>query len=364
LPLPPDPDPHASEREEPRSEGSAALGFEPEDFRVVEIPLYPPLGEGTHTFVELEKRLLTTEEVVRVLARAAGVRPSEIGYAGRKDRNAVTRQWFSVPGWPPSEAARLALPGLRVLGAELHPHKLRTGQLRGNRFELRLRGLDDSARLPLERALAEITTEGMPNRFGAQRFGRDSDNSERGREVLLGLRSARGRQARFLVSSLQAAVFNEVLVRRPLPLSRLEAGDVAVRHVSGGLFSVEDPAKEQPRADAFEISPTGPIPGTRTPLAEGEPGRREREALRSLGLEEDAFSKPPRGLRLRGARRALRVAPDDGRIDGSVGDLVLHFSLPAGSYATVLVEELALRSGRAIPWPGAPPAPRSSDDSH
>jgi tRNA pseudouridine13 synthase len=340
-----------------------ASTFEPEDFQVVEIPLYPPLGEGTHTFVELEKRLLTTEEVVRVLARAAGVRPSEVGYAGRKDRNAVTRQWFSVPGWPPDEAARLALPGLRVLGAELHPHKLRTGQLRGNRFQLRLRGLGDSARPSLETALAELATEGMPNRFGPQRFGRDGRNPEQGREVLLGLRSARGRQARFFVSSLQAAVFNEVLTRRPLPLARLEVGDVAVRHVSGGLFSVEDAAREQPRADVFEISPTGPIPGTRTPLAEGEPGRREREALGSLGLEEDAFSKPPRGLRLRGARRALRVGPEEARIDGSDGDLVLHFCLPAGSFATVLVEELAIRSGCAIPWPGAPPVRPASDDS-
>jgi tRNA pseudouridine13 synthase len=330
----------------------------------VEIPLYPPRGEGTHTFVELEKRLLTTEEVARALARAAGVRPSEVGYAGRKDRNAVTRQWFSVPGWPPGEAARLALPGLRVLAAELHPHKLRTGQLRGNRFRLRLRGLDDSARLPLGRALAEVAAEGMPNRFGVQRFGRDGRNPELGREVLQGLRSARGRQARFLVSSLQAAVFNEVLARRPLPLARLEAGDVAVRHVTGGLFSVEDPAREQHRADAFEISPTGPIPGTRTPLAEGEPGRREREALGSLGLQEDVFSKPPRGLRLRGARRALRVPPDEAGIDGSEGDLVLHFCLPAGSFATVLVEELAARSGFSIPWPGAPSGQRASDDSH
>jgi tRNA pseudouridine13 synthase len=336
---------------------------EPEDFQVVEIPLYAPSGEGTHTFVDLEKRLLTTEEAARALARAAGVRPRDVGYAGRKDRHAVTRQWFSVPGWPPAEAAQLALPGLRVLGAELHPHKLRTGQLRGNRFRLRLRGQGAAARSPLETALADLHAAGMPNRFGAQRFGREGANPELGRDVLQGRRSARGRQARFLVSALQAAVFNEVLARRPLPLSRLEVGDVAVRHVSGGLFSVEDLPREQPRADAFEISPTGPIPGTRTPLAEGEPGRREREALASLGLEPDAFSRPPRGLRLRGARRALRVCPADVGIEAAEGDPVLCFSLPAGSFATVLVEEIAARSGLALRPPGAPQVLSASDDS-
>lgn len=336
----------------------------------MEIPLYRPRGEGGHTFVELEKRLLTTEEAARALARAAGVLPRDVGYAGRKDRHAVTRQWFSVPGWPPEEAARLELPGLRVLGAARHPHKLRTGQLRGNRFTLRLRGLDASALRPLAEALGAIRAEGLPNRYGLQRFGRDGGNAERGREILLGAplrRSARGREARFLVSSLQAAVFNEVLARRARPLARLESGDLAVKHASGGVFLVEDAGGEQPRADAFEISPTGPIPGSRMARAQGEPGRREEEVLRALGLPPDAFARPPRGMRLRGARRPLRVPVEEADVADAEGTPLLRFCLPRGSFATVLLEELAARCGFALPGSGTrsegASGAQASDDS-
>ena len=114
----------------------------PEDFVVEELPLYAPAGEGAHTFVRVEKRLRTTEEVAADLARAAGVSARDVGYAGRKDRRAVATQWLSVPGLDPERARDLALPGVQVLDAGRHPHKLRTGHLRGNRFELVVRGVD------------------------------------------------------------------------------------------------------------------------------------------------------------------------------------------------------------------------------
>jgi tRNA pseudouridine13 synthase len=322
---------------------------EPEDFRVEEIPLYGPAGEGGHTFCLVEKRLRTTEEVARDLARAAGAGPRDVGYAGRKDRRAVTRQWFSVPRLDPAEALRLELPGARVLEASRHPHKLRTGQLRGNRFAVRLRGLEASEWAGLRAALAELEARGLPNRFGRQRFGRDRANAERGRDVLAGRLPARGRAARFFVSALQAELFNEVLARRPRPLSALEAGDLALRHASGGLFRVEDPAREQVRADAFEISATGPVIGTRAPLAEGQPGVREREVLAAFGLGAEP-PRPPRGLRLRGSRRALRVRPRDLVLEAEAGDrALLRFALPPGSYASVLLEELVRALADAAP---------------
>jgi tRNA pseudouridine13 synthase len=314
--------------------------LEPEDFRVEEIPLYAPLGSGEHTFLFVEKRLRTTEEVVRDLARGAGAAPRDVGYAGRKDRHAVTRQWFSVPRLDPAAALRLELTGARVLEALRHPHKLRTGQLRGNRFAVRLRDVEPSALAGLRATLEALRAQGLPNRFGAQRFGRDGRNAERGRGVLAGLRPARGRAARFSVSALQAQVFNEVLARRPRPLARLEAGDLALRHESGGVFAVVDPGREQPRADFFEISATGPIVGTRAPLAAGAPGERERAVLAAFGLGAE-LGAPPRGLRLRGSRRALRVRPQEVSLEEEGGGrALLRFALPPGSYASVLVEEL------------------------
>ena len=321
----------------------------PEDFAVEEIPLYAPTGEGEHTFVWIEKRLRTTEEASRDLARAAGVAPRDVGYAGRKDRFAVARQTLSVPGLDPERALGLSLPGVRVLAAARHPHKLRTAQLRGNRFALRLRELD-AGLAALEAALAELAREGLPNRFGEQRYGSDGRNAERGRDVLLGRTRPRDRrEARFLVSALQAAIFDEVLARRPRPLRRLEGGDVAVVHASGGLFVVDDAAREQARADAFEISATGPIVGGRERAPGGGVARREAEALARFGLDAGALGARPRGLRLRGARRALRVRPAEIAVEpGGPREAWLRCVLPPGSYASVLLAELATLLGESL----------------
>ena len=180
----------------------------------------------------------------------------------------------------------------------------------------------------------------MPNRFGEQRFGRDGENVRRGQRLLRG-EAARvdRRTARFLLSALQAAVFNAALAARETPLSALETGEVAMVHASGGCFVVEDLAREAPRAAAFEISATGPIFGTRVLEPRGAAAERERAALAQFGVSPDNLPVP-RGIRLRGARRPLRVRPEDATAEAGEGALVLHFSLPPGSYATVLIEEL------------------------
>ena len=312
-----------------------------EDFVVDEIPAYAPSGEGTHTFVRIEKRDCNTEEVVRLLASAANVAPSEIGYAGRKDRIAIARQWLSVPNLDPLLALELELPRVRVLEAARHPHKLRTGHLRGNAFEIAVRDVDAVTAARASKRLCEMATTGMPNRYGEQRFGRDGDNAIRAAALLAGRETLRDRRhARFLVSALQSAVFNEVLARRPLPLAAVEVGDVAMVQASGGLFVVEDLAREAPRAAAFEISATGPIFGSRVLEATGAPAQRERDALRACGLDPDVVPKPPRGVRMHGARRALRVSVQGASADFEGGILRLRFVLPPGSYATVLIEEL------------------------
>ena len=312
----------------------------PEDFRVDELPAYAPEGRGAHTFVRVEKRLRTTEQVARDLARAAGVKSGDVGYAGRKDRVAVTTQWFSVPGLEPERAAALELPGARVLEAAAHPHKLRTGHLRGNRFEIAVRGADAALAASARARSEAFVARGFPNRYGPQRYGRDGDNDERAR-ALLGGGSARmpRRDARFLLSALQARVFDAALAARPLPLDALELGDLAMLHDSGGVFLVEDVAREAPRAAAFEISATGPIFGTRMSEPQGEVARRESELLAAHGIDPRGLRLPP-GIQLRGARRALRARPGDASVDFDADVLRLRFTLPAGSYASVLVAEL------------------------
>ena len=315
----------------------------PEDFRVEEVPLYEPTGKGGHTFVHLEKRGRTTEEVARDLARAAGVRPGDVGYAGRKDRMSVSSQWFSVPGLAPERAARLELRDARVLGAVAHPHKLRTGHLKANRFTLVVRDAEPDALAAAPDRLRRLVEVGVPNRFGKQRFGRAGDNAEEGRRLLSGQARLRDRRrGRFLVSALQAEVFNAVLAEREAALAELRPGDVAVVHASGGLFVVEDLAAESPRADAFEISATGPIFGTKVLEPSGAVAEAERRIRLGHGVPEPL--RPPPGIRIHGARRPLRVRPEDASVEQRDTELYLRFTLPPGSYATVLVEEL-LRAG-------------------
>ena len=312
----------------------------PEDFRVDEIPLYAPSGEGDHTFVRVEKRLRTTEEVARDLARAAGVPPRDVGYAGRKDRRAVTTQWLSVPGLDPGQALQLALPGATVLEAVPHPHKLRTGQLRGNRFKIVVRDVSDARVAEALRLADGFVRTGLPNRFGEQRFGRDGDNDVRAAALLRGepIRGSR-RDQRFLLSALQARVFNAALDERPLPPHELEIGDVAARHDSGGLFCVEDLARESARAAAFEISPTGPIFGTKMPRPAGVVAEREDALFERFGVAGESL-RAPRGVRLHGGRRPLRVRLEEWQASFDAGALRLQFVLPAGSYATVLIDAL------------------------
>lgn len=316
------------------------LGSSPDDFVVDEIPLFAPSGEGAHTFVRVEKRGRTTEEVARLLARLAGVPHAEVGYAGRKDKQAVTRQWFSVPGLEPALALALEADGVRALEAARHAQRLRTAQLRGNRFALVVRELsaEQLARAP---ARAErIRSVGLPNSFGAQRFGRTGDNAERARALLAGASVGRDRRAaRFLLSALQAEVFNAFLASRPLPLDALELGEVATIHASGGSFVVEDLAREAPRAAAFEISASGPLFGTKLLAPRGAPAEREAAVMRAAGIPETIT--PPRGIRLRGARRPVRVPVPDLTLEPLAPDAArLCFTLPAGSYATVLAEAL------------------------
>ncbi len=317
----------------------------PEDFFVEEIPLYPPQGHGSHTHLLIEKRLRNTHDLLRDLARALGLPRREVGYAGRKDRIAVTRQWFSVPVTG-ERLADLELGGAEVVARERHPERLRVGQLWGNRFCLAVREVDEQAARRAAEILDRLHANGLPNRFGRQRFGRDGQNAARGLEILATGRLLGGRRkALLMLSALQSEVFNRVLAGRSAPLDELLPGDLAVVHATGELLPVADPAVADPaalaeRAARFEVSATGPIFGTKMRSPRGAAAELEAAAMAAAGLPTDWQRRLPRGLKLFGGRRPLRVRPRDAGAEWADGVLRLAFELPAGSYATVLLEEL------------------------
>jgi tRNA pseudouridine13 synthase len=328
----------------------------PEDFVVEEIPAYEPSGAGPHLYVRFTKRDRTTLDAVRDMARALSCDPRNAGYAGMKDKRALATQTVSllVPRGVDSKALaararELKLDGIVVHDATPHDNKLKPGHLRGNRFAITVRGIDRERVAEVARALDRVSKTGVPNAFGTQRFGVGGDNATRALAWLRG--EERGprdpRAQRLLWSSLQSAVFNEVLDLRvrdgswAIPLE----GDLLKLHASGGLFVCTTVQLERERAERGEVSPTGPIIGARMRAPEGAPGELEgRVACEVLG---DGFDLERTRRLGEGSRRALRMWVQDLRyeiVDGdanavatSEAGIRVCFVLPKGGYATTVL---------------------------
>lgn len=324
---------------------TARIREQPEDFEVEEELGFAPDGSGEHALIRVRKRGLNTEEVAGRLARLAGVRRAGVGYAGLKDRNAVTTQWFSValgsradPDWTRMDDERI-----EVLEANRHRRKLRRGGLRGNRFRLTLRSLrgDLSA---LEQRLANAAACGIPNYFGDQRFGRD--NLERARALFQGrLKADRHRRGLYL-SAARAHLFNRVLDqrvsldcwRRALP------GDVLVLNRTRSFFLAEAPDDEiRRRVDVGDLHPSGPLWGSGAPLSADAARCLEDGAL----IECESLRRGLESWGLRQQRRALRVIPEamTWSLDRNGRVLELGFTLPAGAYATSVLREIVDSEG-------------------
>ena len=321
------------------------LRVEPEDFVVHEIPAYEPCGEGQHLFLHIEKRRRATDEVRHALAKLLRIRPDDVGVAGMKDKHAVTRPWMSVPALALSEeqAFSLDLRDARVLDARLHGNKLRTGHLRGNRFEIRIRGPLPGALERAREAAAQIALQGVPNYYGEQRFGHDGETVALGLAILTGQAPERNVDRglrRLALSAVQSVLFNRLLAERMQSerLHTIEIGDVMQVIVSGGAFLVEDQAREQDRFDRGETVPTGPMFGPKMLRAAGTPGEREDAVLADSGLGIDAFAR--QGKLLLGTRRPVLIRPESLEVEPEGDDIWVRFSLPSGAYATVVLREI------------------------
>jgi tRNA pseudouridine13 synthase len=312
----------------------------PEDFEVEERPAYQASGEGEHLFLWVEKRGRTTPDVAKSLARALGIPEREVSWAGLKDRQALTRQYFSLPARAAeAQVPALALPDVQVLQAKRHRNKLKSGHLAGNRFRLTLREVRD---LGAARASLDLLhRQGLPNYFGEQRFGQRGDNAARGKALLLSGGRHRDRfERKLLLSAYQSELFNRVLARRLAAgsFATALAGDVLKKHASGGEFVCEAPEVDQPRVDAFEVSPTGPLFGPRMRAPSGTVADLEAAVLREDGGTPELFQQG--GGETQGARRLLRVPFASTLDELGHGAVRLEFELPAGSYATVVLREL------------------------
>ncbi|KGM52533.1 pseudouridine synthase [Lysobacter concretionis Ko07 = DSM 16239] len=321
---------------------SARIRTSPEDFFVEELPGFEPGGSGEHLLLTVEKRGMNTAFAARRIAQWAGVGDMAIGYAGLKDRHAVTRQRFSVhlPKKIAPDLATLGDEDLKVLEHHWHGRKLPRGALAGNRFVLVLRDVEGE-RDAIESRLADIAARGVPNYFGEQRFGHGGDNIGQALAMFAG-RRVRREERGMLLSAARSALFNQVLAARvaggcwDTPLE----GEVWMLDGSRSVFGPE-PFNDilAQRLAAFDIHPSGPLWGSGELRSAGESAALERAAVADevsaqlrQGLEHAGLKQERRALRLHPGNLAWRW-PDSATLE-------LGFSLPPGTYATVVLAEL------------------------
>ena len=340
--------------------GRGRLRVEPEDFAVEEDLGWAPSGAGSHALLNVRKRNANTEWVARELARAIGCRPGDVGYAGLKDRRAVTTQWFSVPmprkpltregsdavagvvlAAPDVQAkvladlAALRGPDFEVREAHAHAKKLPRGALAGNRFTIRIRDLDAPDAQLAER-LAAIARDGIPNYFGPQRFGREGANL---RKISRDINTIHPRERTYVLSAARSLVFNAVLAARVTDGTwcKLEAGDVANLDARGSVFPVDSVDDSlQARGAALDVHPTGPMWGRDASMSRG----RIQSLEQQIASEFDEPCALVIAAGMRHERRSLRLAVRELDWTREGADWVIRFWLTRGSFATTVLREL------------------------
>ena len=345
-----------------------------EDFVVDEIPLYEPCGSGEHVYLAVRKSNLSNDALIRTVANALDISTRAIGYAGRKDVCATTTQVLSVHLPSSDKQLPLDLGGVEILWQSRHGNKLRLGHLLGNRFTIRIRKVDPADVGLIQERMMRISAGGLPNAFGPQRFGKHKNNHHLGKALMLEdwdqlihrladgdvalARSVTSRRSsgaiakpirKLWVNALQSAIFNAVLQQRISDgtWNKPIVGDLVCKHgARGRTFEATDEdidsTEFQSRVTAIEISPTGPLWGKKMRQPSSGIFEKELAVLHTFGLQQDDFSKTKQyGV---GSRRPLRIPVENTRVcegDDLHGSFVeARFELPAGSYATVLIESL------------------------
>lgn len=331
-----------------------------DDFVVTEIPLYEFSGEGEHLIIKFRKKDLTTWDAQQIFSEQLGCKAKDIGYAGLKDKNAMTVQSFSVPKSCEANLAKFHHDNIKILETTYHNNKIRIGHLKGNKFFIRLKRVNTVDSRKMEQILGQMVTWGIPNYFGFQRFGIEGDNYKKGELIVQGKLKERSQKLRQMyINAYQSYLFNDWLSKRielsklvdafepkaiyeklGLPLDvvkemkkqehpfKLLPGDLMSHYPFGKIFHVENLEEEAQKFYDRDRVPTGILAGKKIKVSVGLAYEIEKEF--DIKIPED------------GARRFAWIFPQD--IESSYKDeknwMEISFTLPKGSYATELISEL------------------------
>ncbi len=337
----------------------------PETFVVEEEPLYPFSGDGEHLILKVRKKNLTTWQMLQAFSEQLGVKLKDIGYAGLKDKNALTYQYISINKKFEEDLKSFSHKNIKIIEITRHKNKLRIGHLKGNRFFIRLKKVMPVDAKKIENVLKIIEKEGVPNFFGYQRFGVDGENYIIGKEIVEQKRKERNKKKeKLFINAYQSYLFNLWLSKRVeisklvnsfkknelknllnLPSGiidelkkqkqffKLLPGDLSSHYPFGKFFEIENVIDESKRFQNRDISPTGLLAGVKV--------------KRSNGLARDIEKDfDDERIKIFGDRRFAWVFPQDLKFEYKEDNawVELGFFLPKGSYATVLLEEIAHRS--------------------
>lgn len=329
--------------------GHGLLKAQPEDFKVSELLGYEPSGEGEHIYLWTRKTGLNTAFVAEQLAKFCHLSLRNVSYAGRKDKHAVSEQWFGVhvPGKQSFNWSEMALQGFEVLRAKRHNKKLRTGVLKGNSFAIRIRQITESEDV-LQR-LAKVKLSGVPNYYGEQRFGviRSADfaTTKLGGNLMLAEKMLQGEVIRnrnkrsMAISALRSWLFNEFVSKRvnSNTLQSAMSGDVFILNGSNSYFTESKLSDEiLARLTSGDIQTSAPLWGA-GPLNSQDQAA-EFEQL--IAKNHSAICKMLEQLGLKQERRFIHLRPNNFTWEFNKDDLLLQFSLPSGCFATSVIREL------------------------
>ena len=328
--------PFLAQARAPSTQGK--LKAECSDFIVKEDLGYSFSGDGEFVVVKVRKTDANTLFVGEKLAQFANISPRNMGYAGLKDRRAITEQWFclQMPGLDTPDFSQFHLEGVEILEVTRHNRKIRTGSLKGNFFEILLR--DVAANEEILERLNLVKNHGFPNYFTEQRFGRDGHNLTQAQRWAQGEIKVKDRKKRsFYLSAARSEIFNLVVAARLQAnlANQVLAGDILQLSGSHSWFRAdenEDLKALQTRLETGDIALTAPLIG--------EPNMLASAFENALVAEQDMFAPLMRQEKMKAARRSLLCQPQDFTWEFTQSGLRLTFWLPAGSYATALVREL------------------------
>jgi len=331
-----------------------------DDFVVTEVPLYEFSNEGEHLILKLRKKDLTTWDAILILANYLKCSTREFGYAGLKDKNAMTIQHISIHKKYEEPLKNFAHENIKILATSYHNNKIKIGHLKGNNFFIRLKRVGIVEKRKIEEALLKIATCGMPNYFGFQRFGIDGENYKKGKAIVEGILKERNRNLKqMFINSYQSYLFNSWLSKRieisklieafepkeifeklNLPLDEIKrvkkqphpfkilTGDLLSHYPFGKIFIIDDLEIESQKFFNKDRVPTGLLSGKRVKKSEGLAYPIEKEF--EVDISED------------GARRFAFVFPEniESNYKEEKNHMELNFYLPKGSYATELIAEI------------------------